>query len=205
MLTCCSCFRNKVRSMSLCGPKLSLCCNHSLIGKETQGNLERLLQKKSSGLRISPIWLNELEQSYQIAFEHQFGLLNFDQNKRLIDQFGYTFVLNSTIREMLDNPRARLFQFQDHWGEWEDYNFSRINSQIQIQRNSAYQPNSKLKEMYSNSSLLNAQIEGMIKNPMVRLFSGENLTGESQDFHLGNNRNLAVTYKGCSNVDGLAN
>ncbi|CAG7719963.1 unnamed protein product, partial [Allacma fusca] len=184
---------------------ISLCCNHSLIGKEVQGHLKPLIQKKSRVLRISPIWLNELEQSYQIAFEHQFGLLNFDQNKRLIDQFGYNFVLNSTISEMLDNPRARLFQFQDHWGEWEDYHFSRINSKIRIQRNSAYQPNSKLKEMYSNSSLLNAQIEGMIKNPMVRLFSGENLTGESQDFHLGKTRNLAVTYKGCSNVDELAN
>ncbi|CAG7719964.1 unnamed protein product, partial [Allacma fusca] len=196
---------------------ISLCCNHSLIGKEVQGHLKPLIQKKSRVLRISPIWLNELEQSYQIAFEHQFGLLKRVHNQTLgtssVSRFyllksqSYTRLANeiNINRKMLDNPRARLFQFQDHWGEWEDYHFSRINSKIRIQRNSAYQPNSKLKEMYSNSSLLNAQIEGMIKNPMVRLFSGENLTGESQDFHLGKTRNLAVTYKGCSNVDELAN
>ncbi|CAG7732066.1 unnamed protein product, partial [Allacma fusca] len=30
-------------------------------------------------------------------------------------------------------------------------------------------------------SLINAQIQVMIKNPMVRLFNGKNLTGDSED------------------------
>ncbi|CAG7733946.1 unnamed protein product [Allacma fusca] len=63
------------------GPPLSepwagFCFNRPIVGKETPGNLEPLIQKTSSVLRISPIWLNELEQSYKFSFEHQFGLLN---------------------------------------------------------------------------------------------------------------------------------
>ncbi|CAG7824652.1 unnamed protein product [Allacma fusca] len=38
----------------------------------------------------------------------------------MMDQF-----LNSTIHEMLDNPRARLFNEENHWGEIEDYYFLR--------------------------------------------------------------------------------
>ncbi|CAG7830372.1 unnamed protein product [Allacma fusca] len=56
---------------------------------------------------------------------------------------------------MLDNPRARLFEFPDHWGAIEDYHFLRNH------------------------------IQDMVRNPVVRLFSGENLTDQSKDYHVG--------------------
>ncbi|CAG7784699.1 unnamed protein product, partial [Allacma fusca] len=34
----------------------------------------------------------------------------------------------------------------------------------------------------------------MIKNPMVRVFSGENYTGEFEDYHLGNGKLLHRCY-----------
>ncbi|CAG7697374.1 unnamed protein product [Allacma fusca] len=40
----------------------------------------------------------------------------------------------------------------------------------------------------TESFLLKAQIRGMVTNPIVRLFSGESLTGTSQDYHSGLNR-----------------
>ncbi|CAG7826598.1 unnamed protein product [Allacma fusca] len=74
-------------------------------------------------LRISIYWLNELEETYKIGFPKQFGSVN--QNIRLIDHYGYDYVLNLAINEMVENPRARLFEFGDHSGDTENYHFTR--------------------------------------------------------------------------------
>ncbi|CAG7673307.1 unnamed protein product [Allacma fusca] len=110
-------------------------------------------------MRISPLWLFDLEQSYKMSFEHQFEYLNFDQKQRLIHKLGYETVWNSTVREMLRKPRARLFEFENHWGKLEDYHYSRSDR--------------------------DGMFRGMVKDPMVRLFSGENLTGDYVDYHTG--------------------
>ncbi|CAG7732421.1 unnamed protein product [Allacma fusca] len=94
-------------------------------------------------------------------------------------RFGYESALNSTIHEMMDNPRARLFQFEDHWGEYEDYHFQRSGRMGMC---------SDLIKLGRKSIHLKAQIRGMVKNPIVRLFNGENLTGDSNDFHSGQTR-----------------
>ncbi|CAG7827030.1 unnamed protein product [Allacma fusca] len=60
-----------------------------------------------------------------------------------------------------------------------------------------------LTENVTQSSLLKALIRGMTENPMVRLFSGENLTGDSEDYHSGQNRRSER--KGCHRVRNLAN
>ncbi|CAG7727888.1 unnamed protein product, partial [Allacma fusca] len=105
---------------------------------------------ESKILRISPHWLNELQNSYKTGFANQFisiqhrnlstvinynnrrnyktscqnvTFLSVEQNKRLIHDYGYESVLNSTIHEMLDNPRARLFNEEDHSGNMENYHF----------------------------------------------------------------------------------
>ncbi|CAG7824653.1 unnamed protein product [Allacma fusca] len=58
-----------------------------IFGNENQKLSE--LPNHHTILRISPAWLSDLEESYKI--------------------------LNSTIHEMLDNPRARLFNEENHW------------------------------------------------------------------------------------------
>ncbi|CAG7817822.1 unnamed protein product, partial [Allacma fusca] len=40
-------------------------------------------------------------------------------------------------------------------------------------------------------------IRGMIQKPMVRLFTGENFTGDFKDYHFGKKSN----YKGCYHFD----
>ncbi|CAG7733600.1 unnamed protein product [Allacma fusca] len=129
------------------------------------------VENKPGIFRISQPWLIDLEKSYELAFAHQFGFLNFEQNRRLIDTFGYASALNSTIQEMLVNPRARLYQFANHWGEIEEYHFLRKIPKFE------YKGTQKIN--LSQKFLLKSRIHEMVKNPMVRLFTGENLTGDS--------------------------
>ncbi|CAG7723163.1 unnamed protein product, partial [Allacma fusca] len=127
--------------------------NNSVVGEDHRPNLVLPIERDPTVLRFSPLWLTDLENSYEFGFAHQFGhqlyrndsdvvpnhnspreamnkcqnvsIMSFDQNRRLIQHFGYKSTLNSTIQEMLNNPRAMLFQFPEHWGETEDYHFLR--------------------------------------------------------------------------------
>ncbi|CAG7721551.1 unnamed protein product [Allacma fusca] len=102
-------------------------------------------------MSISPIWLKELENTYKSGFPKNFGFtihrnmsnvpnhnvpsgggstcqnvtfLSVEQNRRLVNKYGWNSVFNSTTQEMLRNPRARLYSYQ---GDTEDYRFLRIN------------------------------------------------------------------------------
>ncbi|CAG7730869.1 unnamed protein product [Allacma fusca] len=106
-------------------------------------------------MTISLIWLKELEDTYKSGFPKNFGATKFrnlstvpnhnvpsgdastcqnvtffsvEQNRRLINKYGWDFVFNATTREMLDNPRARLFRYKYH-DEMEDYHFLRSERQ----------------------------------------------------------------------------
>ncbi|CAG7728261.1 unnamed protein product, partial [Allacma fusca] len=123
----------------------------AVFGNENQKKIPIVagLPNDNEILRFSPAWLNELEESYRIGFAKQFrsiqyrnrstpinpnipasqeswcrnvSFLSVEQNKRLIHKYGYNSVLNSTINEMLENPRAWLFDQEDHSGNMEDYN-----------------------------------------------------------------------------------
>ncbi|CAG7785665.1 unnamed protein product [Allacma fusca] len=122
-----------------------------------------------------------------------------DQNRRLVDQFGYPSVLNSTIQEMLDNPRARLFEFEEHWGEFEDYRFLRIY----IQEIPKFEYKGAAKINLSQALLLKALIRGMAGNPMVRLFSEQNLTGNFEDRIFGQNKHPNKDYRECYPISTL--
>ncbi|CAG7815237.1 unnamed protein product, partial [Allacma fusca] len=161
---------------------------------------------------ISPPWLNDLEETYELAFPHQFGVLkfannltvpnhnvpsdakstcqnvsvvSFDQSRRLINHFGYESALNSTIHAMLDHPRARLFEFEGHWGEYEDYRFPKIRTE-QFVSEGGYEDLS-LEEFEKYDPVQNSQIRGMVRNPRVRLFREQTLTGTSLKYHSGMN------------------
>ncbi|CAG7720635.1 unnamed protein product, partial [Allacma fusca] len=43
----------------------------------------------------------------------------------------------------------------------------------------------------------------IIKNPKVRLFSGKNLTGDSEDCYSGQRSNWLIDYEGCYHVYDL--
>ncbi|CAG7826459.1 unnamed protein product, partial [Allacma fusca] len=176
--------------------------NKCVVGTEPKIHLELFSQHRTEG--ISYLWLIDLEKTYEIGFSHQFKHLNIEQNRRLIAEFGYESVLNSTIHEMLDNPRARLFEFENHWvnpsiilwrRESQDYHFSQGKQEmLENQRARIYEFQDHWVELENSddsvtqSFLLNAQTRGMVNNPMVRLFSDENLTGDSEDYHSGQSR-----------------
>ncbi|CAG7724621.1 unnamed protein product, partial [Allacma fusca] len=122
----------------------------SVVGTGDHGNLGLSNETKFRG--ISSRWLDELEESYKFGFSRQFRdlkhpnmstvpnynhprrvkgecrnvtFLSIKQKKRIVNKYGWDFFLNSTIHEMLDNPRARLFEYDDLSGEFEDYRFAR--------------------------------------------------------------------------------
>ncbi|CAG7823414.1 unnamed protein product [Allacma fusca] len=124
----------------------------AVTGKENQEYSRTQFLENFELLRMSTIWLNELEETYKIAFPKQFGLMrhrnlstvpnhnsaldedrtcqnvsfrSVKQNIRLFHNYGYDYVLNAAIFEMVENPRARLFELEDHSGDFEDYHFSR--------------------------------------------------------------------------------
>ncbi|CAG7819008.1 unnamed protein product, partial [Allacma fusca] len=53
-----------------------------------------------------------------------------------------------------------------------------------------------MKNLTKSEQLIDT-IQGMIKNPMVRLFSRENLTGYFEDYHTGK---TTYSLKGCYNT-----
>ncbi|CAG7660440.1 unnamed protein product [Allacma fusca] len=65
----------------------------------------------------------------------------------------------------------------------------------------------ELKESRTQSFFTNitAEIQGMIQNPMVRLFSGENLTGASEKIHSGRARQQFNIYASCTGTTTAAN
>ncbi|CAG7786562.1 unnamed protein product [Allacma fusca] len=102
-------------------------------------------------MTISPVWLKELEDTYKSGFPKNFGFtkhrnistvpnhnvpsgdgstcqnvtfFSVEQNRRLVNRYGWDSVWNSTTKEMINNPRARLFRYKYH-GEMEDYRFLR--------------------------------------------------------------------------------
>ncbi|CAG7734383.1 unnamed protein product, partial [Allacma fusca] len=110
-----------------------------------------LNETKFRVMTFSGIWLTELEDTYKSGFPKNFGFskyrnmstvpnhnvpngdgsncqnvtfLSVEQNRRLVNKYGWDSVFNSTTQEMLNNPRARLFRYK-HYGETEDYRFLR--------------------------------------------------------------------------------
>ncbi|CAG7829232.1 unnamed protein product [Allacma fusca] len=102
-------------------------------------------------MSVSSLWLMELEENYKSGFPKQFSVINHrnlstvrnhnlqredastcqdvtffsvEQNKRMINTFGWDSILNRTIHEILEIPRARLFR-DNFDGEIEDYHYSR--------------------------------------------------------------------------------
>ncbi|CAG7659319.1 unnamed protein product, partial [Allacma fusca] len=103
---------------------------------------------------------------------------------------------------MLDNPRAKLFQFQDHWGEFEHYRYSRMVPKFEYKGNRKInlsdvlerrRKTSKLQGNVTQSFRLSDRIQEMIENPMVRLFNGENLTGNYVDH--SRQKSQSIKYK----------
>ncbi|CAG7825527.1 unnamed protein product [Allacma fusca] len=194
--------------------------------------------------RISSLWLNELEETYKIGFPKKFGLMrhrnlstvpnhnsaldedrtcqnvsfrSVKQNIRLIHNYGYDYVLHAAIDEMLETPRARLFE-NDYYSDIPTYeykgastiNLSEVVALFGSKTPEAFSGNTsiqnfkeilvlilysckklhvtkdqELKENLTKSFQSTDIFQEMIKNPMVRIFSGENYTGEFEDYHSG--------------------
>ncbi|CAG7818239.1 unnamed protein product, partial [Allacma fusca] len=171
------------------------------IGNETEESPGLSIEKQFLVLRISPAWLNDLEGSYKIGarlfeFEDHWGESENYQHLRLdrpyseaIPEYKYTGNARINLPKVLNLKKSisekRQFFFSNN-------SILNLNEMTQIPalnlckcKQLHFTESQVVKENVTESSRLNRFIQAMIKNPMVRLFIGENLTGDFEDFHVG--------------------
>ncbi|CAG7786291.1 unnamed protein product, partial [Allacma fusca] len=176
----------------------------STLANEKLENSERSIEKGFGVLNIvrlgiSPAWLIDLEESYKAVFQNQFGQVipkyEYKGNAAInltnvLKHYGETF----NTREFFSKENSKKFNSSMLKLESK---FQYLISTVRITYNCKSSHYLKDQENITESTKLIDTIQGMIKNPMVRLISGDNVTEYFEDYHTSKTTNSP---KGCYNT-----